>query len=173
MFMSLTPHLAVVIQNTTFGRIQGFTRKPATAWYNDDGTFGGIVHQERGWTYVLVDQAGHLIPRENAPSVRRSPFEFAVNLNGIGQAYTFARDFIVGNSKRGLVVNASTSAIGGEDAKLEGPVGDILRAADGIYTGNGTATSTVYAPSETIKKWNNFIATRWEARPNPTSTKHV
>ncbi|OJA14522.1 hypothetical protein AZE42_12633 [Rhizopogon vesiculosus] len=56
---SLLPHL-VAIQNTTFGGIQGFTRKPSTPWYDDDGEFAGIVHQERNWTYVLVDHAGHL-----------------------------------------------------------------------------------------------------------------
>jgi hypothetical protein len=32
-------------QNTTFGGIRGFTRKPSTPWELDNGTFGGIVHQ--------------------------------------------------------------------------------------------------------------------------------
>ena len=57
MKIMLTP-----VQNTTFGGIQGFTRKPATPWYDDDGEFAGIVHQERNWTYALVYGAGHQIP---------------------------------------------------------------------------------------------------------------
>ncbi|KAJ7843183.1 hypothetical protein B0H14DRAFT_2359133 [Mycena olivaceomarginata] len=32
----------------TFGGIQGFTRKPFTPWFDDDGNFAGIVHEERG-----------------------------------------------------------------------------------------------------------------------------
>ena len=27
----------MVLQNTTFGGIQGFTRRPATPWFDDDG----------------------------------------------------------------------------------------------------------------------------------------
>ena len=49
------------IQNTTFGGIQGFTRKPSTAWFDDDGAFAGIVHQERNLTYLLFEKAGHLV----------------------------------------------------------------------------------------------------------------
>ncbi len=47
------------IKNTTFGGIQGFTRKPSTPWFDDDGNWGGIVHQERNWTYALVYGTGH------------------------------------------------------------------------------------------------------------------
>jgi carboxypeptidase D len=65
----------VVIQNTTFGGIQGFSRKPSTEWTTDDGKFAGIVHQERNWTYVLVYGAGHLIPEANPAAVcSGSPF---------------------------------------------------------------------------------------------------
>jgi carboxypeptidase D len=62
--------MSVVIQNTTFGGIQGFTRKPSTEWTTDDGKFAGIVHQERNWTYVLVYGAGHLVPQSNPAAVR-------------------------------------------------------------------------------------------------------
>lgn len=48
-------------QNTTFGGIQGFTRKPSTPWFDDDGKQAGIVHQERNWTYILVEDVGHLV----------------------------------------------------------------------------------------------------------------
>lgn len=64
---------AVVIQNTTFGGIQGFTRKPSTPWFDDDGKQAGIVHQERNWTYVLVEGAGHLVAYNSPPRVSRSP----------------------------------------------------------------------------------------------------
>jgi len=57
--------VAVAIQNTTFGGIQGFTRKPSTPWKTDSGKFAGVVHQERGWTYALLYGAGHLVPRDD------------------------------------------------------------------------------------------------------------
>ena len=50
------------LQNTTFGGIQGFSRKPSTPWTDDAGNFAGIVHQERNWTYVLFQGAGHTVP---------------------------------------------------------------------------------------------------------------
>ena len=60
----------MAIQNTTFGGIQGFTVKPGTPWYDDDGNFAGIVHQERGWTYALFQDAGHLVPVKKPAAVR-------------------------------------------------------------------------------------------------------
>jgi carboxypeptidase C (cathepsin A) len=60
---------AVVIQNTTFGGIQGFSRKPSTEWTTDDGKFAGVVHQERNWTYALVYGAGHLVPQYQPAAV--------------------------------------------------------------------------------------------------------
>lgn len=52
-----------VIQNITFGGIQGFTRKPATPFTDDEGRFAGIIHQERNLTYALFQNAGHFVPR--------------------------------------------------------------------------------------------------------------
>ncbi|KAJ7216098.1 hypothetical protein GGX14DRAFT_607325 [Mycena pura] len=43
----------------TFGGVQEFTRKPSTAFTDDDGNFAGIVHLERGVTYALFQGAGH------------------------------------------------------------------------------------------------------------------
>jgi carboxypeptidase D len=57
-------HNSVSLQNTTFGGVQGFSRKPATRWYDDSGKFAGIVHQERNWTYVLFDNVGHTVPAD-------------------------------------------------------------------------------------------------------------
>ena len=45
--------LSVVIQNTTFGGIQGFTKRPNTRFTDDKGNFAGIIHQERNITYAL------------------------------------------------------------------------------------------------------------------------
>ncbi|KAJ7812359.1 alpha/beta-hydrolase [Mycena olivaceomarginata] len=36
---------AVIIQNMTFGGTQGFTRKPSTPWFDDDGNFAEIPAQ--------------------------------------------------------------------------------------------------------------------------------
>jgi carboxypeptidase D len=51
-----------MIQNTTWGGIQGFSRVPSTPWSDDKGNFAGIVHQERGLTYAVVYGAGHQLP---------------------------------------------------------------------------------------------------------------
>lgn len=61
-----------LLQNTTFGGIQGFSRKPSTPWTDDAGNFAGIVHQERNWTYVLFAGAGHTVPLSKPAAVRLS-----------------------------------------------------------------------------------------------------
>ena len=58
------------IQNTTFGGIRGFTRKPATPFTDDAGNFAGIVHQERNWTYALIAKSGHEVPEFTPEAVR-------------------------------------------------------------------------------------------------------
>ncbi|KAJ6581912.1 Alpha/Beta hydrolase protein [Mycena capillaripes] len=138
----------VTIQNTTFGGIQGFTRKPSTPWTDDSGKFAGIVHQERGWTYVLFSGAGHLIPAKSPAS-----------------ALTFAREFVFGNNPTGSVITTPagiTMVVGGEDAPL---IGDILPGSNGIVYDAGTATSTFVYPAETIAAWNTFL--RKEKAPKP------
>ncbi|KAF5387348.1 hypothetical protein D9757_005819 [Collybiopsis confluens] len=80
----------VVIQNTTFGGIQGFTRRPATPWTGSNGEFAGIVHQERGWTYVLFKGAGHLVGN-TAPA----------------NAKVFIEEFVFGNNLPALSKRAA------------------------------------------------------------------
>ena len=63
----------VIIQNTTFGGTQGFTKEPDTPWYDDDGNFAGIVRQERGWSFVLVAGAGHEVPEYQPEAVSPDP----------------------------------------------------------------------------------------------------
>jgi len=141
---SLVPHLSsqIAIQNTTFGGIQGFTRKPETPWYNDDGEFAGIVHQERGWKYVLAAHAGHLLPYTNPVS-----------------GLTLVRDFIFGNNETGLVTKSSSggvSVVGGEVSSLGG---EIMTGEAAIYYGHGTTASSYFFPSATVSAWNAYIAT--------------
>lgn len=139
---SLVPHFGseVTIQNTTFGGIQGFTRRPSTPWYNDEGEFAGIVHQERGWAYVLVKNASHPVPMKQPKN-----------------AFVFAREFILGNNQTGLVVdvNGTVSVIGGEVASLAAPV---LLGQLGIFTGSGVVEATYTYPSRTIAAWDKFMA---------------
>ncbi|OAX36453.1 alpha/beta-hydrolase [Rhizopogon vinicolor AM-OR11-026] len=138
---SLIPHLGsqIAIQNTTFGGIQGFTRKPSTPWYDDDGEFAGIVHQERNWTYVLVDHAGHLVGNTNPQS-----------------GFVLMREFIFGNNQTGLVTNTSgkVTVVGGEVSSNE-----IMTGQAAIYYGSATTESTYYFPTATVEAWNAYIAT--------------
>ncbi|KAJ7464615.1 alpha/beta-hydrolase [Mycena latifolia] len=130
----------VTIQNTTFGGIQGFTRKPSTPWTDDAGKPAGIVHQERGWTYVLFSGASHLIPTKTPAA-----------------ALTFLREFVIGSNPTGSVIKSpagTVNVVGGENAPL---VGDILPGSEGIVYPVGTATSTFVYPSATIAAWNTFI----------------
>ncbi|KAG9311509.1 Alpha/Beta hydrolase protein [Chiua virens] len=138
---SLDPHFGSQ-RNTTFGGIQGFTRKPSTPWYNDNGEFAGIVHQERGWTYVLVANAGHILPHTNPIS-----------------AITLAREFIFGNNRTGLVTTTNSGAvtvIGGEESPLKG---EILRGQAAIYYGAGTTASSYIFPTATVQAWDAYMAT--------------
>lgn len=141
---SLIPHLGsqITIQNTTFGGIQGFTRKPSTPWYNDNGEFAGIVHQERNWTYVLVDHAGHLVGYTNPES-----------------ALVFIREFVFGSNQTGLVTDTSSGSvtvIGGEVSSL---ANEIMTGQAAIYYGSATTESTYYFPTVTVEAWNAYIAT--------------
>ncbi|KAL4065995.1 Alpha/Beta hydrolase protein [Scleroderma citrinum] len=141
---SLVPHLGsqVVIQNTTFGGIQGFTRKPETPWCNDAGEFAGIVHQERGWTYVLIAHAGHLAGYTNPVST-----------------FTFIRDFVFGNNQTGLVINTDSggvTVVGGEVSSLGG---EVLTGQAGIYYGSATTASTYFFPTATVEAWDAYVAT--------------
>ncbi|KAF9005246.1 Alpha/Beta hydrolase protein [Cyathus striatus] len=150
---SLVAHLGseFVIQNTTFGGIQGFTRKPSTPWTDDSGQFAGVVHQERNWTYVLFKGAGHLVP-SNVPDA----------------AFTFAREFVFGNNATGLVTNSSgqVTVTGGEDSSL---VDDVLPGSDEVFYGSEGDTSTFLFPSATTEAWNSFIHTALNADSTASS----
>ncbi|EIW53480.1 alpha/beta-hydrolase [Trametes versicolor FP-101664 SS1] len=127
----------VVIQNFTFGGIQGFTRKPSTPWFDDDGDVAGIVHQERNLTYVLFAGAGHLVPQWKP-----------------AQALVFLREFVLGTNKNGTV--EGSAVVGGEDATL---AGEYLPGGAEIFYGSGTTAGTSAVPSATIAAWESFLAT--------------
>ncbi|RXW22148.1 hypothetical protein EST38_g3708 [Candolleomyces aberdarensis] len=140
----LIPRLGteIAIQNTTFGGIQGFTKKPSTRWNDDTGKFAGIIHQERGWKYALFYGTGHLVPS----AVPRA-------------AYRFVRDFVLGNDPLGSVVQlpgGQSMVVGGQDPSLQGKA---LQAAPDLYLGEGATQSTYIAPAATRAAWSSFIAT--------------
>jgi carboxypeptidase D len=127
----------VIIQNMTFGGIQGFTRKPSTPWFDDDGNFAGIVHQERGVTYLLFDGAGHLVPMWKP-----------------AQALVFLREFVLGSNLNGSV--AGDSVVGGESTTL---ANDFLPGGDEIFFGSSTTAGTSTIPAATRSAWASFIVT--------------
>lgn len=138
---ALIPHRGteVTIQNTTFGGIRGFTRRPSTPWTDDQGNFAGIVHQERGWTYALFDDAGHLVPQQKPEA-----------------AFTFFQQFVFGNNETGLVVDATLPAVGGESADFLS--GIIPGKAEILVGEDGTVTSTYAAPAATREAWSAYMA---------------
>ncbi|TFK74999.1 alpha/beta-hydrolase [Pluteus cervinus] len=141
----------LTIQNTTFGGIQGFTRKPSTPWDNDNGEWAGVVHQERGWSYVLFYGAGHLVPSD-VPAA----------------AFTFLREFVLGSNQTGLVTesNGKITVVGGENETL---AGDNIPGADGVFMGSGATQSTYYFPEATRAAWRSFIVTE-TAKPSGAFT---
>ncbi|KAI0695231.1 Alpha/Beta hydrolase protein [Cytidiella melzeri] len=128
----------IIIQNTTFGGIQGFTQRPSTPWSDDSGAIAGIVHQERNWTYILIANAGHQVPADQPDS-----------------ALVMFREFILGSNTTGLLTNSSTTTT--SPPVLMGP-NNVLPGGSAILYGSGKATSVYVAPSATIAAWNTFFA---------------
>ncbi|KAF7307464.1 Alpha/beta-hydrolase [Mycena indigotica] len=143
----------VVIQNMTFGGIQGFTQKPATPWTDDKGNFAGIIHQERNLTYALFKGAGHRVPA-SVPEA----------------AFVFIRDFVLGAKTTGLVRSDGT-IVGGKDPLL---AMDFMQGSNVIYYGSGanatTSLSTV-VPSATLVSWQKFLASQTATSDTLSSTK--
>jgi carboxypeptidase D len=74
------------------------------------------------------------------------------------KAFTFAREFLIGTNKTGLVTNSSgtVNVEGGEDLGLAAA---ILPGQIEIFYGSGTTQSSYAAPTVTVAAWNSFIAT--------------
>jgi len=99
------------------------------------------VHQERNWTYLLFNAAGHLVAQDQPAN-----------------ALTFLREFILGNNDTGLVVtdDGKTEVVGGAVSALA--VG-VLPGQSGIFIGSGATQSTYTFPSATIAAWESYIVT--------------
>ena len=83
--------------------MQGSARRPATPWTDDIGARAGLVHQERGFAYVLFTGAGHLVPQWKP-----------------AQALVFLREFVLGANRTGTFEDAGDAVAGGEDPALAG-----------------------------------------------------
>ena len=139
----------VVIQNTTFGTppIQGFTRAPATPWYDDAGARAGLVHQERNLTYVLFAGAGHEVPQWRP-----------------AQALVFLREFVLGDNRNGSL-QADGRVVGGENKALTGAY---YPGGAEIFYGSAKTQGTWTWPSATLAAWDRFMATA-TATSSPTN----
>ena len=138
----------------TFGGIQGFTKKPSTPWFDDDGNFAGIVHQERNLTYVLFEGAGHLVPEWKPAAACLFHYVSHPKFN-IFQALVFLREFVLGSNKTGLVLNPTT-VVGGENSTL---AEDVLPGGTLFYYGSATTAGTSTVPAATVAAWQSYIAT--------------
>lgn len=79
---------------------------------------------------------------------------FVANYPALLQAWTFLREFVLGNNKTGLVTDASTPAIGGEVPEY---TASTLAEGPEIYVGSYTTTSTYFYPKETISSWGRYV----------------
>ncbi|GJJ10947.1 hypothetical protein Clacol_005176 [Clathrus columnatus] len=131
--------MIIAIQNVTFGGIQGFSMEPGTAWYGDDGSFAGVVHQERGVTYVLFLAAGHL-------TAMWQPSRY----------HTFVKEFILGNNRNGTI-GADGQLIGDKHKLFNGY--NLPGDRNPIFTGSGATQGSTVWPSATIDAWESFIRT--------------
>ncbi|PIL29080.1 hypothetical protein GSI_09128 [Ganoderma sinense ZZ0214-1] len=138
----------VIIQNMTFGGIQGFTEKPSTPWFDDEGAFAGIVHQERNLTYVLFEGAGHMVPQWRP-----------------AQALVFLREFVLGSNQNGTVLGDGTIH-GAENATL---AKEYLAGGNAIFYGSAATDGTYVVPSATVAAWDQFIATATQVAASITS----
>ncbi|KAI0338858.1 alpha/beta-hydrolase [Trametopsis cervina] len=138
---AISPHFGteVTIQNTTFGGIQGFTERPSTPWWDDNGNWAGVVHQERNWTYALIHGAGHEVPSYRPVA-----------------AYTFLREFIIGSNQTGAVSGTGQMTVtnGGKNPTLQQVA---IHGQPGIAYGLQTAQGTTVWPSATVAAFESHI----------------
>ncbi|KAL5512897.1 hypothetical protein ACEPAH_3295 [Sanghuangporus vaninii] len=117
---------SLAIQNTTFGGMQGFTRKPSTPIADDSGNFAGIKNGIG--MYALIADSGHEVPEF-------TPEAACVLL-------ICPREQLIRDS------SDSESVVGGEDSSHL--MDDILPGESATLFGSGTVTSVFVAPSATI-----------------------
>ena len=61
---------------------------------------------------------------------------------------------MLGNNKTGLVTDANTPALGGEDPQY---AANTLAEGPEVYQGSYTTTSTYHFPTETVARWDRYI----------------
>lgn len=128
--------------------------KPNTSWFDDEGLYGGVVRQERGWTYGLIYGAGHQTPVINP-----------------ARSFAFIRDFFVGTSKLGSV-DSDTGAVTVQPVPAGVEIPNIL--PDGVITGQAEVhykETTVTWPEATVAAWNAHVSSVFYAEPTASSSK--
>jgi carboxypeptidase D len=72
------------------------------------------------------------------------------------QAYTFVRDFLLGNNQTGLVqnFNGTISVVGGENPTLEQAA---IPGQRGIYYGSSITQGTTEWPTATVQQFATYI----------------
>ncbi|KAI0344379.1 alpha beta-hydrolase [Trametopsis cervina] len=154
---AISPHFGteVTIQNTTFGGIQGFTERPSTPWWDDNGNWAGIVHQERDWTYALIHGAGHDVPSYRPVA-----------------AYTFLREFIIGSNQTGAVSGTGEMAVtsGGKNPTLQQVA---IPGRPDITYGLQTAQGTTVWPSATVAAFESHVGQVEVTGTNPIAPRET
>ena len=79
---------------------------------------------------------------------------FVAHYTIFSKAWTFLREFVLGDNKTGLVTDANTPAVGGEDPKY---AVNTLAEGPEVYQGSYTTTSTYYFPTETVARWDRYV----------------
>jgi carboxypeptidase D len=128
--------LAASIQNTTFGDTRGFTKRPSTPWYADDGSFAGIIHAERNLTFAIMYGTGHQIA-----------------INQPAASFAFARDFIFGSNSSALQANLQAGRLADNPSLGQ----SALPAAAQVKYGQGTRTSMTTAPTKSVASFYSAI----------------
>ena len=112
---------------------------------------------------MLFHGAGHLVPIQKPVAVRAfaralPPLpvtsSFIAYHPAFSKAWTFLREFVLGNNQTGLVTDANTPAVGGEDSQY---AVNTLAEGPEVYQGSYTTTSTYHFPTETVARWDRYV----------------
>lgn len=88
------------------------------------------------------------------PSVVPSLLSLSTSVLICSKAWTFLREFVLGNNTTGLVTDSNTPALGGENPEY---AVNTLAEGPEVYQGSYTTTSTYYFPSATVARWDKYV----------------
>jgi hypothetical protein len=128
----------------------GFERRPQTEWFTDDGSFAGIVHQERNWTYVLVRGAGHQLPPWDPVAVR----PFFIHPKSLSTLRYHVRPmFFCASSSWARTRLGSTSTVD-RRRRLRGP-----RPHSRVQPTTCSVVETPFSPARTLRRvrWSHLL----------------